>query len=215
MGINSFIVSLYFKTIKKTTVMDKKIKLAPTVILVDAAYLNFMLINLKDFLEHQLKRKLDVVPMADLITYIAQDAQIEEGEKEIQVIFISEDSKFKFHHTDPSHLNKELDGVAFKSSLGEFLFSSVFSEGIVSREELFLDILSIALDSQDVKKLIVLSFDDEYGGDVMKKLNHEDVKQDIIQFRMRQPETKVKFKWDMLVFPLMKAFGVSSNEISI
>lgn len=193
--------------------MDKKIKLAPTIILIDAAYLNFMLINLKDFLEHQLGRKMDKTSMADLITYIAQDAEIDEAGKEIQVVFISDDSKFKFSHISPSRLKEELDGVAFKSSIGEFLFSSVFSEDIVSREELFLDVLSIALDSKDVKKLIVLSFDDEYGGDVMKKLNHEDVKQDIIQFRMRQPETKVKFKWDMLVFPLMKAFGVSSDEI--
>lgn len=193
--------------------MDKKIKLAHTIILIDAAYLNFMLINMKDFLEHQLGRKLEAVSMADLITYISQDAEINEGGKEVQVIFISDDSKFKFSHVTPSRLSNELDGVAFKSTIGEFIFSSVFTEGMVSREELFLDVLSIALDSKDVKKLVILSFDDEYGGEVMKKVNHEDVKQEIIQFRMRQPETKTKIKWDMLVFSLMKAFGVSGDEI--
>lgn len=193
--------------------MEKKIKLAETVILVDAAYLNFMLVNLKGFLEQQVNRDLSVVSMADLLTYIALDAQIQEGGKAVQVILISDDSTLKLQNAEPSDLKTELDGVAFKSTIGEFMFSTAFTEGLVSREELFLDVLEISLESEDVKKLVVLSFDDEYGDAVLDKINKEGLKKEIIQFRMRELTQKVAFKSENLVFPLMKAFGISADEI--
>ncbi len=193
--------------------MEKKIKLAETVILVDAAYLNFMLVNLKGFLEQQVNRDLSVISMADLLTYIALDAQIQEGGKAVQVILISDDSTLKLQNAEPSDLKTELDGVAFKSTIGEFMFSTAFTEGLVSREELFLDVLEISLESEDVKKLVVLSFDDEYGDAVLDKINKEGLKKEIIQFRMRELTQKVAFKSENLVFPLMKAFGISADEI--
>ena len=193
--------------------MEKKIKLAETVSLVDAAYLNFMLVNLKGFLEQQVNRDLSVVSMADLLTYIALDAQIQEGGKAVQVILISDDSTLKLQNAEPSDLKTELDGVAFKSTIGEFMFSTAFTEGLVSREELFLDVLEISLESEDVKKLVVLSFDDEYGDAVLDKINKEGLKKEIIQFRMRELTQKVAFKSENLVFPLMKAFGISADEI--
>lgn len=193
--------------------MEKKIKLAETVILVDAAYLNFMLVNLKGFLEQQVSRDLSAVSMADLLTYIALDAQIQEGGKAVQVILISDESTLKLQNAEPSDLKTELDGVAFKSTIGEFMFSTAFTEGLVSREELFLDVLEISLESEDVKKLVVLSFDDEYGDAVLDKINKEGLKKEIIQFRMRELTQKVAFKSENLVFPLMKAFGISADEI--
>lgn len=193
--------------------MEKKIKLAETVILVDAAYLNFMLVNLKGFLEQQVNRDLSVISMADLLTYIALDAQIQEGGKAVQVILISDNSTLKLQNAEPSDLKTELDGVAFKSTIGEFMFSTAFTEGLVSREELFLDVLEISLESEDVKKLVVLSFDDEYGDAVLDKINKEGLKKEIIQFRMRELTQKVAFKSENLVFPLMKAFGISADEI--
>lgn len=193
--------------------MDKKIKLAETVFLVDTAYLNFMLVNLKGFLENQVNRKLSDISMADLFTYLALDAGLEEGEKVIQIILVADDSSSRIKFAIPSDLKKDLDGVAFDSSLGEFAFASAFTEGMVSREDLFLDILNIVTESKDVKELIVLSFDDEYGGKVFEKLNDKDLDKIVTQFRMREPEKEVNYKWDMLVFPLMKAFGIEGSEI--
>ena len=123
--------------------MDKKIKLAETVFLVDTAYLNFMLVNLKGFLENQVNRKLSDISMADLFTYLALDAGLKEGEKVIQIILVADDSSSRIKFAIPSDLKKDLDGVAFDSSLGEFAFASAFTEGMVSREDLFLDILNI------------------------------------------------------------------------
>lgn len=193
--------------------MEKDIKFEETFFLVDTAYLNFMLVNFKGFLENQVKRELPKIQVADLLAYLALDAHIEEGEKNIQVVLISDDQTKKLENAEPSDLKKELDGVAFDSSLGEFLFSSVTTEGLVSREELYLDILDIALTSKAVKNLILLSFDDEYGDKVLNKIDNKDIEKSITQFRVREPEKEVSFKWDMLVYPMMMAFGIDSDEI--
>ena len=172
-----------------------------------------MLVNLKNFLEDQLNRELPPAHMADLLAALALDAGIEEGEKEIQVFLVYDETISSLAHITPSELNKDLNGVAFQSSLGEFLFSSVPTENLVTREDLYFDLLSIVLDSKDVKSLILLSSDEEYGERLMKEINKEDVSAAITQFRMRKPAETLHFKWDMLVFPLMKAFGVESDEM--
>ena len=77
-----------------------------------------------------------------------------------------------------SDLKSELDGMAFKGPLGEFCFMAVSSEGFVSRGELYLDLLHIVLNSAEVKKLIVVPFNEKYGEEVenvLKELNIEKV----------------------------------------
>ena len=193
--------------------MNKEIELAPTVVLIDTIYLNFMLVNLKSFLEDQLNREMASAEMADLLAAIALDAGIEEGEKEIQVFLVYDESISSLTHITPSNLEKELNGVAFQSSLGEFVFSAIPTKELVSREDLYFDLLTIIMDSKDVKQLILLSSDEEYGDRLMKEINKKDLPKELMQFRMRKPTEELHFKWDMLVFPLMKAFGVESNEI--
>lgn len=107
---------------------------------------------------------------------------------------------------------KELNGVAFQSPYGEYSFASVPSEGMVSREDLFLDLLSIVADSADVKRMIVVSFNEEYGKKVSDAL-HEVKGKEIIQFRMNEPEVQVEYKWDMLAFPVMQALGIRAEEL--
>ena len=109
-------------------------------------------------------------------------------------------------------LQEELNGVAFQSPYGEYSFASVPSEGMVSREDLFLDLLSIVSDSADVKRMIVISFNEEYGKKVTDAL-HEVKGKEVIQFRMNEPELPVDYKWDMLAFPVMQALGIKAEEL--
>ena len=96
--------------------------------------------------------------------------------------------------------------------LCEYSFASVPSEGMVSREDLFLDLLSILSDSADVKRMIVISFNEEYGKKVTDAL-HEVKGKEVIQFRMNEPELPVDYKWDMLAFPVMQALGIKAEEL--
>ena len=188
-----------------------QIKLSETVVLIDAAFLNFVITDMKGYFEKTLQRSLQEIDLSMLTTYLTLDAGITEGKNEVQFLFVYDKDSSHLVHCHPSDLEKELNGVAFQSPYGEYSFASVPSEGMVSREELFLDLLAIVSDSADVKRMIVVSFNEEYGKKVTDAL-HEVKGKEIIQFRMNEPEASVEYKWDMLAFPVMQALGIRADE---
>ena len=178
-----------------------QIKLSETVVLIDAAFLNFVITDMKGYFEETLQRSLQEIDLSMLTTYLTLDAGITEGKNEVQFLFVYDKDSSHLAHCHPSDLEKELNGVAFKSPYG-----------MVSREELFLDLVAIVSDSADVKRMIVVSFNEEYGKKVTDAL-HEVKGKEIIQFRMNEPEASVEYKWDMLAFPVMQALGIRADEL--
>lgn len=192
--------------------MSDKIKLSDTVMLIDAAFLDFVVTDVKKYFTSVLKRELQEVDLSQLITYLALDAAVAEGENDIQVLLAYDVYLTRFANCYPSDLKTELNGVAFKNELGEFSFASVSSEEMVSREELYLDLLSIVTDAADVKKLILISSNEEYGDRVTEAL--QEVKdKEIIQFRMNEPEVQVGYRWELLAYPVMQALGIRGEEL--
>lgn len=189
-----------------------QIKLSETVALVDAAYLNYVIKDMKAYFEEKLGRPLQEIDLSELTTFLTLDAGIREGKNEVQFLFIYDKHSSQLLHCLPSGLEGELNGVAFQNMFGEYTFASVPSEGMVSREELFLDLLSIVADSDDVKKIVIVSFDEEYGDRVTDALNEVKGKV-VLQFRMNEPEVVVRYKWDILAFPIMRAFGILPDEL--
>ena len=189
-----------------------QIKLSETVVLIDAAFLNFVITDMKGYFEETLRRSLQDIDLSMLTTYLTLDAGITEGKNEVQFLFVYDEESDQLVYCHPSDLVTELNGVAFQSPYGEYSFASVPSEGMVSREDLFLDLLSIVADSADVKRMIVVSFNEEYGKKVSDAL-HEVKGKEIIQFRMNEPEVQVEYKWDMLAFPVMQALGIRAEEL--
>lgn len=189
-----------------------QIKLFETVVLIDAAFLNFVITDMKGYFEKTLQRSLQEIDLSILTTYLTLDAGITEGKNEVQFLFVYDKDSDRLVYCQPSDLEKELNGVAFQSPYGEYSFASVPSEGMVSREDLFLDLLSIVADSADVKRMIVVSFNEEYGKKVTDALNEIKGKE-VIQFRMNEPDTPLAYKWDMLAFPVMQALGIKADEL--
>lgn len=189
-----------------------QIKLSETVVLIDAAFLNFVITDMKGYFEKTLQRSLQEIDLSILTTYLTLDAGITEGKNEVQFLFVYDKASNRLVYCQPSDLSQELNGVAFQSQYGEYSFASVPSEGMVSREDLFLDLLSIVSDSADVKKMIVVSFNEEYGKRVTDALRVVKGKE-IIQFRMNEPESPVEYKWEMLAFPVMQALGIKAEEL--
>lgn len=189
-----------------------QIKLSETVVLIDAAFLNFVITDMKGYFEKTLQRSLQKIDLSMLTTYLTLDAGITEGKNEVQFLFVYDKASSRLVYCQPSDLSQELNGVAFQSQYGEYSFASVPSEGMVSREDLFLDLLSIVSDSADVKKMIVVSFNEEYGKRVTDALRVVKGKE-IIQFRMNEPESPVEYKWEMLAFPVMQALGIKAEEL--
>lgn len=192
--------------------MNDKIELSETVMLIDAAFLDFVVTDLKKYFTSILKRDLQEVDLSQLTTYLALDAAIGEGKNDIQVLLVYDAATTRFTHCRPSDLKAELNGVAFNNELGEFSFASVSSEGMVSREELYLDLLGIVSDSADVKQLILVSSNEEYGDRVTAALK-EVKEKEIIQFRMNEPVAPVDYRWEMLAYPVMQALGIRGEEL--
>ena len=189
-----------------------QIKLSETVVLIDAAFLNFVITDIKNYFEKTLQRSLQEIDLSILTTYLTLDAGITEGKNEVQFLFVYDEESDQLVHCHPSDLVKELNGVAFQSPYGEYSFAGVPSEGMVSREDLFMDLLSVVSDSVDVKRMIVVSFNEEYGKkvtDVLQGLKGKEV----MQFRMNEPEIPVNYKWDMLAFPVMHSLGIRAEEL--
>jgi len=193
--------------------MDEKIKFPSNVILIDAAFLNLVITDLKKYFERTLKRELQEIDLSELITYLALDSGITEGENQIQILVVYDKNSVRLSNCVPSDLSTELNGVAFKSQFGEFSFTGVPCEEMVSREELYLDLLNIVADSADVRQLILVSFNEEYGDKVMNRLKKIKNKK-TIQFRMNEPEEMLEgHQWEMLAYPLMQALGIRGEEL--
>ena len=189
-----------------------QIKLSETVVLIDAAFLNFVITDIKNYFEKTLQRSLQEIDLSLFTSYLTLDAGINEGKNEVQFLFVYDKESRHLQHCQPSDLQEELNGVAFQSPYGEFSFAGVPSEGMVAREDLFMDLLSVVSDSVDVKRMIVVSFNEEYGKkvtDVLQGLKGKEV----MQFRMNEPEIPVNYKWDMLAFPVMHSLGIRAEEL--
>ncbi len=200
---------------------NTQIKLSGTVMMMDVAYLNFVINDLKKYFEPLLGRSLQTIDLALFTMYLAMDAGMKEGNNDVQILLVYDEQSGKLEHCRPSDLKSELDGVAFKGALGEFSFMAVPSEGFVSRENLYLDLLHIVLNSAEVKKLIVVPFHEEYGGkveDALKEFAAEDTgrgenAKDIVYFRMEEPAVPTGCRWEMLGYPLMSALGIRSEDL--
>ena len=108
-----------------------QIKLSETVVLIDAAFLNFVITDMKGYFEETLQRSLQEIDLSMLTTYLTLDAGITEGKNEVQFLFVYDKDSSHLAHCHPSDLEKELNGVAFQSPYGEYSFASVPSEGMV------------------------------------------------------------------------------------
>lgn len=190
--------------------MDNKIKFPSHVILVDVEYLNFVIDNLKGFLSSQLNRELQNISVADVFTYMALDAKIEEGAKDIQVFMIHNNHNEKLHHATPSNISEDLNGVAFNSTLGEFIFSDVPTKEFTTIEELYQELIKLSIASEDVKKILLIG-EDIADKELISSAKNSSKK--LFQFRIERPIANLDYDWDMIIFPLMKAFGVDSSEI--
>lgn len=56
-----------------------QIKLSETVVLIDAAFLNFVITDMKGYFEKTLRRSLQEIDLSILTTYLTLDAGITEG----------------------------------------------------------------------------------------------------------------------------------------
>ena len=199
--------------------MAENVKLAENVILVDVAYFNDVVKDLKRYFELQLGRPLQNIYVEEWASYLALDSGVRDKDNNIEVLFVLDSQTNMLLHCDPSDLNKYLNGVGYTNQLGEFTFTSVSSEGLVPRANLYLDLLNIALNSADVKRLMLVPFIDDYGAKLMEVLDEylrnadTENSKGLFLFNMDEPAHPLGCKWDLLGYSMMRALGIKAEEL--
>ena len=199
--------------------MVDNIKLAENVILVDVASFNAVVQGMKKYFEMQLGHPLQDIYIEEWATYLALDSGIRGNDNQIEVLFVYDGQASSLLHCGPSDLKNDLNGVGLASHLGEFSFTSVSSEGFVSRGNLYLDLLAIALNAADVKRLTLVPSVEEYG-DKLADVLEENLKEtapekakEVYLFSMNEPQHPSACRWDSLGYSVMRALGIKAEEL--
>ena len=162
--------------------MESKVKFSENVIIVDAGFLQATVSGLRTFFENNLGRALPLLDLPSWLSYVALDAGLREGDNEIQVLLVHDEATRNLSCCTPSVL-ADFDGKACRTPLGEFVFANVTSAGLAKTSDLFVDLLHLAIDSNDVKRMVLVptmgeavhvqhvlnELDGEKGADVLGK----------------------------------------------
>ncbi len=183
-----------------------------TVLLVDAAFLDFITSDFKKNFERILHRELNIIDLSQLITSIALDGGITAGDNEIAVLLVYDAERPDFKVCTPSSIPEQLNNVAFKNSLGEFSFLSYSTERMASTEEMFLDALYSICESKDVKRLLVVGFNEQYGDKIKDVLKGSKGKL-ITLFQMDQFSENQGYASAIIAYPIMHALGIKPDEL--
>lgn len=193
--------------------MTSEIKFAETVILMDATYVDRVVNDLSNHFGKVVGRKLPKADLPVLLECLSLDGGIPLGENAIQVLFIYDEESKKMNALKPSDLEKELNNVAFKSQLGEFVLYSFEPSDMTSRKELFLESLKVVVDAKEVKRVIVVPAEEEYGDKVPEILEKVDGKEKMTVFGMNPPAKQVFYQWEMFGFAVLQSLGIKADEL--
>lgn len=191
---------------------EKKLS-AETAILIDACFLEMLTTDFKKNFERIIGRELNIIDLSELLTYIALDGGITPGENDIDVLFIYSSEHPSFSNCIPARLDTELNNVAFKNSIGEFTCRTFPNERIVSTDDMFVDSLQIIAEAKEVKRLLVVGYNEEYGDKIEEVLDKTEGKI-ITQFRMDEPKEKKKYATEIIAYAVMKALGIKGEELN-
>lgn len=192
---------------------NNELKFAEKVILIDAAYINKVTSDLSKHFSQVIGRSLPKADLPIFLECVAMDAAIQPGEQVLQVLLVYDKEHVQMDAFVPSDLKKALNDVAFKSQLGEFQLNSFEPSDMADREAFFLESVKLVADAKEVKHLVVVPYETEYGDKLQEIFDKVDGKESIHVLGMNPPEPSKNFNWEMLGYAVLQALGIRSDEI--
>ena len=194
-------------------VINNELKFAEKVILIDAAYINKVTKDLSRHFGHLIGRELPKADLPIFLECVTMDAAIQPGKNVLQVLFVYDKNQTKIDAFNPSDLKKELNDVAFKSQLGEFQLNTFEPSDMADKETFFLESVRLVADAKEVKHLVVVPDEMEYGDKLPEIFDKVDGKESIHVLGMNPPAPSDKYQWEMLGYAVLQALGIRSDEI--
>ena len=194
-------------------VINNELKFAEKVILIDAAYINKVTKDLSQHFGQVIGRELPKADLPIFLECVAMDAAIQPGDNVLQVLFVYDKNESKMDAFNPGDLKKELNDVAFKSQLGEFQLNAFEPSEMADKETFFLESVRLIADAKEVKHLVVVPSESEYGDKLPEIFDKVDGKESIHVLGMNPPAPSDKYQWEMLGYAVLQALGIRSDEI--
>ena len=191
--------------------MQNQTKWSPNIIIADADYIDKVAFDLTVNFERMLERRIPQADMARWVECVALDGGLREGKHETTVILIHEHDRKKLENFTPGNYNEELNGQAFSSRLGEFVFYSIATEDIADKQQLFTDTLSLIMSQHDVKRIMVVPNEQHFNRVRTTIQRSSTTEQDITLFSM-QPLAGGSYRQEILGYSLMAALGIRGDE---
>lgn len=195
--------------------MEENTHWSENIIIADANYIDHVAFDLIVNFERMIGRHIPQADLARWIDCIALDGGIREGENEVQVVLIHSKGDKAMENFTPSNYAEELNGKAFKDHLGEFTFTTLEVEDIVTRTQFVNDVVGAACIQPNVKRVMIIpNSEDGVTYDQLRgALRHvEDDTKRITMFAM-QPMQGGNFRQEILGYSLLSALGIRSDEI--
>ena len=194
-------------------VINNELKFAEKVILIDAAYINKVTKDLSQHFGQVIGRELPKADLPIFLECVAMDAAIQPGDNVLQVLFVYDKNESKMDAFNPGDLKKELNDVAFKSQLGEFQLNTFEPSDMADKEAFFLESVRLIADAKEVKHLVVVPSESEYGDKLPEIFEKVDGKESIHVLGMNPPAPSDKYQWEMLGYAVLQALGIRSDAI--
>ena len=194
-------------------IINNELKFAEKVILIDASYINKVTADLSRHFGQVIGRELPKADLPIFLECVAMDAAIQPGENVLQVLLGYDKENARMDAFNPGDLKKELNDVAFKSQLGEFQLNTFEPSDMTDREAFFLEAVKLVADAKEVKHLVVIPSETEYGDKLPEIFDKVDGKESIHVLGMNPPVPSDKFRWEMMGYAVLQALGVRSDEI--
>ena len=186
------------------------------VILADADYVDKVAFNLIVNFERMLGRRIPKADLAKWVDCVALDGGLRAGGHETLVVLAHRKEKTQMENFAPGNYAAELDGKAFKDSLGEFVISAVAIEEIADSEDYLTEALRLVTAQKEVKRVMVIpNAEDSYiYNKVREVLNRVDDDEKRITVFAMEPKPGGNFRQEILGYSLMAALGITSDEIN-
>ena len=194
-------------------VINNELKFAEKVILIDASYINKVTADLSRHFGQVIGRELPKADLPIFLECVAMDAAIQPGENVLQVLLVYDKENTRMDAFNPGDLKKELNDVAYKSQLGEFQLHTFEPSDMADREAFILEAVKLVADAKEVKHLVVIPSETEYGDKLPEIFDKVDGKDSIHVLGMNPPVPSDKFRWEMMGYAVLQALGVRSDEI--
>ena len=195
---------------------QQETKWSENVMLVDADYVDKVAFNLIVNFERMLGRRIPKADLAKWVDCVALDGGLRAGGHETLVVLAHRKDKAQLENFAPGEYAAELDGKAFKDSLGEFVISAVAIEDIADSEDYLTEALRLVTAQKEVKRVMVIpNAEDPYiYNKVREALNRVDDDEKRITVFAMEPKPGGNFRQEILGYSLMAALGITSDEIN-